>query len=1004
MTSPSSGPRLSGPSPVKDADLVARETAASMRAACDLLRGPPRSSRDDPDFMNSFFKSSRLHFIGTWKSRIETLMATTTDKGPAPKSVLGGGRAGVFFPGTAGGGRLGPAERVIVHIDMDCFFASAATVGHPELKDRPLAVCHSNSSRGTGEVSSANYEARRFGIRAGMFISEAKKRCPSLIVVPYEFDKYESISEKVYRILLRYTCCVQPLSCDEAYLDITGLGEPAEMVTAIRRDIEGETQCTASAGVGPNMLVARLATRKAKPNGQIRVKAAAAKEFLEELPVDDLPGVGWSLKTKLTEMGITSIRQVWSSSKEVLIRRLGKQTGLNLWNYAHGLDDRPVEPPKARKSVGAEVNWGIRFTCEADAEKFLDELCQEVSNRLKAAGVKGKAITLKVKRRQAGAPEPVKFLGCGACDSLSRSTTVGHFTDNPQELFRESQRMYQGLGVPAEEVRGLGVSVSKLDNDGSSATARPSAPAPAKLLAPKPTSFEAGPWISGPLGPLYRVLVSGGADGSPEPGGQAVQANTSTSKSTPVNAAVGPVAYPTASLGDAAEPAVNHDGAITIPDDDEEEEVSMVDPGVLQAPEELGHTMALGDLDQDLLQEMLDYMPAEAARTLLRDRSGGGRDHLLPECGPGPGPTGTRQTASGGGVLPRGGRSLQDAPATKGALSRLGAPPPSMQATLVSGVSALPPPSELDPEVVDALPLDMKRELERAYGVKLMRGRSPEGSKKRGRAHSPDGTVGSRNSGAMVGLGRQTKRVGKKPRRGVAPTNSGGRLGEHPWVRLGLTLNQKGGQVDRGVFVIRPGQEASTGPLGSTGLRGHLEELPGDIDPEVLNALPEDIQKEVMGRLPASVMAGRGVDCHSGPGIRGPHSVLDRALLDHGSRWGESGMGSGLVEVPHVPEPHPEPEPVNAVLAELEDTLGKLTASGQDINNKLKLVYDVVLPWLKSLDKNLEELRRGLLGLQSIAIRFREFGALSEVCIAEVQEHVRERYGFVIALRRVMGN
>ena len=127
---------------------------------------------------------------------------------------------------------------------------------------KPLVVCHSNSAKGTGEVSSANYEARAFGIKADMFIADAKRRCPDLIVMPYEFDRYETVSEAVYRILLSTTACVQPISCDEAWLDVTGLGDPLKIANDVREAIWQATGCTASAGIGPNMLVARLATRK----------------------------------------------------------------------------------------------------------------------------------------------------------------------------------------------------------------------------------------------------------------------------------------------------------------------------------------------------------------------------------------------------------------------------------------------------------------------------------------------------------------------------------------------------------------------------------------------------------------------------------------------------------------------------------------------------------------------------------------------------------------------
>ncbi|KXZ53208.1 hypothetical protein GPECTOR_7g1101 [Gonium pectorale] len=467
--------RASSRSPGTGGADPAQAVAAELRAASDLARGPPRSTRTDPRFMETFFRSSRLHFIGTWRTRIEALMSEVEPHAPAPA------------PYTKGG-----PERVILHVDMDCFFASVAALGRPELAGRPLAVCHSNSSRGTGEVSSANYLARAAGVGADMFIAEAKRRCPDLVVMPYEFDKYQTVSEQVYRILMSYTSIVQPISCDEAFLDVTGLdSDPEALAARLRSEIARTTGCTASAGIGPNMLVARLATKRAKPNGQFRVTLGSVLDFMADLKIDQLPGVGWSLATKLEGLGITTVRQVWASSRAVLQRSLGARTGDDLWAHAHGRDERRVEPPKARKSVGAEVNYGIRFESgeagRAEADKFLGDLAGEVAARLQTAGVKGRSLTLKVKRRQAGAPQPAKFMGHGACDNISRSVTLGRFTADAADLRREAMGLLRALGVPPEELRGLGLTVSRLDNDPASHTTKPSAPAPARLQSSQAT-------------------------------------------------------------------------------------------------------------------------------------------------------------------------------------------------------------------------------------------------------------------------------------------------------------------------------------------------------------------------------------------------------------------------------------------------------------------------------------------------------------------------------------
>ncbi|KAK9805394.1 hypothetical protein WJX73_010812 [Symbiochloris irregularis] len=442
------------------ANQAAQEVATRARAACDVLRGPPMTTHNNPEFMDTYFRSSRLHFIGTWKARIEALAARMCPEAPSPSlahpSHLRIGQA------TASGPASG---RCIIHLDMDCFFASVAELTDPALKGQPLAVSHSNSAQGTGEISSANYLAREFGICAGMCIAEGKRRCPNLVVMPYLFERFEEISEQVYRILMQNTSAVQPVSVDEAYLDVTGLGDPVGIAEAIRSAIQQETGCTASAGIAANMLLARLATKRAKPDGVFQLLPSQVDAHLLALPVAELPGVGWALQRRLTELEIATAADVRKKTRGALQRELGDKTGQALWDAAYGLDGRLVEAPKPRKSIGAEVNWGVRFATENDAEVFLDGIAGEVCKRLDAAGVRGRALTLKLKRRKAGAPEPPKFMGHGSCDNLSRSMTLTHFTANPGEVAAAARTLLRALRVPCQEIRGIGIAIAKLDTE-----------------------------------------------------------------------------------------------------------------------------------------------------------------------------------------------------------------------------------------------------------------------------------------------------------------------------------------------------------------------------------------------------------------------------------------------------------------------------------------------------------------------------------------------------------
>ena len=265
---------------------AAENVAIAARQSEPLLDMKQRTTHEDPNFMETFFRASRLHYIGTWKHRYEAFLE---DLPPAPK-----------LPAPRGGPG---GERVILHVDMDCFFASVAALGRPELAGLPVAV--SWSSAGGGELSSCNYLARDTGCRAGMRIARAKEMCPNLIVMPYEFERYSAVAIDVYRLLHELSPHVMGVSVDEAYVDVTGLdGDPVQIAEDIRERIVTKTGCAASVGVGPNRLIARLATKKAKPDGAYHVPATSAASFLASLPIAELPGVGKGTLEKLRREGV----------------------------------------------------------------------------------------------------------------------------------------------------------------------------------------------------------------------------------------------------------------------------------------------------------------------------------------------------------------------------------------------------------------------------------------------------------------------------------------------------------------------------------------------------------------------------------------------------------------------------------------------------------------------------------------------------------------------------
>ncbi|XP_023639710.1 DNA repair protein REV1 isoform X2 [Capsella rubella] len=410
------------------------------------------STLEDPNFVENYFKNSRLHFIGTWRNRY--------------RKRFHGSSNGLKWADSGQNTAEVDKKSTIIHIDLDCFFVSVVIKNRLELHDKPVAVCHSDNPKGTAEISSANYPARAYGVKAGMFVRHAKDLCPQLVIVPYNFEAYEEVADQFYDILHRHCRKVQALSCDEAFLDVSDLRdvEPEFLASTIRNEILETTGCSASAGIGGTMLMARLATRVAKPAGQLYISAEKVEEFLDQLPVGTLPGVGSVLKEKLVKQNIQTCGQLRLISKDSLQKDFGVKTGEMLWSYSRGLDLRSVTAVQESKSIGAEVNWGVRFRDQQDVQHFLQCLCKEVSLRLQGCEMIGRTFTLKIKKRKKDAEEPTKYMGCGDCDNLSRSITVPAATDDVEVLQRISKKLFGSFCLDVKEVRGVGLQVSKLDS------------------------------------------------------------------------------------------------------------------------------------------------------------------------------------------------------------------------------------------------------------------------------------------------------------------------------------------------------------------------------------------------------------------------------------------------------------------------------------------------------------------------------------------------------------
>ncbi|PYI05409.1 DNA damage repair protein Mus42 [Aspergillus sclerotiicarbonarius CBS 121057] len=460
------------PLPLLHESIPAKLDMTSEEYNAQLLSDPRmrNSSTANPEFIQQFYSESRLHHLSTWKADLKAQLQSA-----AKEKLQSQLKRRKPVPG---------ARRYIMHVDFDCFFAAVSTLKRPELQGKPVAVAHGTGSG--SEIASCNYEARAHGVKNGMWMKGALQACPELKVVPYDFPAYEDASRKFYGAILSVGGIVQSVSIDEALVDITmqcleaggsdgrGISEESlyreqakadEIAEDLRATVKRETDCAVSVGIGGNILLAKVALREAKPAGLFQLKPNAVLDFIGNLTVQDLPGVGYSLGTKLEESGIKFVKDARDLSRERLTTSLGPKTGVKIWEYSRGIDRTEVGNEVLRKSVSAEVNWGIRFVNQTQADDFVRSLCQELHRRLVENLVRGKQLTLKVMRRSLDAPlEPVKHLGHGKCDVFNKSVVLGVATDATDILGKEAVAMLRSMGISPGDLRGLGVQMTKLEH------------------------------------------------------------------------------------------------------------------------------------------------------------------------------------------------------------------------------------------------------------------------------------------------------------------------------------------------------------------------------------------------------------------------------------------------------------------------------------------------------------------------------------------------------------
>lgn len=345
---------------------------------------------------------------------------------------------------------LKPPFRKIIHVDMDAFYASVEQLDNPVLRGKPLAV-GGNEVRGV--VSAASYEARKFGVRSAMSGVLAKQKCPHLIFVPPRFARYKEISAKIRAIFYDYTDLVEPLSLDEAYLDVTEnkKGNPSASMIAqeIRQRIYDELELRASAGISINKFIAKVASDINKPNGQKTINPEEVIPFLEELSVNKFYGVGKVTAAKMHNLGIFKGNDLKLKTIEELAHLFGK-SGMHYYNIVRGIHNSKVKPNRVRKSIAAERTFNENISSEVFMLERLDKIAVELEKRMIKSNTKGKTITLKIKYSD--------------FTQQTRSKTSNTFMQLKSDFFLVVKELLYQEKLP-NSVRLLGISFSNLDTE-----------------------------------------------------------------------------------------------------------------------------------------------------------------------------------------------------------------------------------------------------------------------------------------------------------------------------------------------------------------------------------------------------------------------------------------------------------------------------------------------------------------------------------------------------------
>lgn len=354
----------------------------------------------------------------------------------------------------APGGSAPRARASMLHVDMDSFFVSVELLERPELRGLPTAVAFDTAR---SVVSSASYEARRFGVRSAMPVGRAKQLCPQLILIPPVHSKYRDASRAVMRVFEEFTPLVEPLSIDEAFLDVAGslklFGEPIEIARRLRERVREQTGLPASVGLAGTKFIAKLASQRAKPDGILEIPPSRTLEFLHPLPVEAMWGVGRATARALQSRAIRTIGELASEPLPSLERLVGRASAMKLHALANGHDARAVETERTEKSIGHEETFAIDETDRTVLHRELLRLSTRTAERLREHDAEARTIAIKVR--------------WDTFDTVTRSRTLPEATNATQRIYRTACELLDGLGSSLRPVRLIGVRAEQLMAAGS---------------------------------------------------------------------------------------------------------------------------------------------------------------------------------------------------------------------------------------------------------------------------------------------------------------------------------------------------------------------------------------------------------------------------------------------------------------------------------------------------------------------------------------------------------